>query len=159
MANGTQPMNEANDIPAPKAPPDRAIIVTIVTAIGGLAVGLVAIAIAIVAPLHGSLDNLRSDMREDRAQARADAIRIEERLNAIETHLSAIETSKAPSANTSFYRPLPGATAVESGARGRAAPMPNATQHTRPLSVRNKRDGKAATVDGTRGASYHVSRV
>ena len=49
--------------------------------------GLVAIAVAIV---------------EDRAEARADAIRIEERLNAIENRLTASETSKATSANASF---------------------------------------------------------
>ncbi len=90
-------MDEANDTPPPKAqPPDRAIIVTIVTAIGGLVVGLVAIAFAIAAPLHGSLDNLRSDMREARAEDRADAIRIEERLKAIENRLTAIETSPHP---------------------------------------------------------------
>lgn len=158
MANGTQPMNETNDIPPPKAPPDRAIIVTIVTAIGGLAVGLVAIAIAIVAPLHGSLDSLRSDMREGRAEARADAFRIEERLNAIENRLAAAmphpPTLPLPPAD-----PRRSGCCAESGARGRVAPMLTPSSILAPCRSATSSAVRPPPLTATCGATYHVSRL
>ena len=90
--------NDAN----PKAPSSwLAFIIALVTVVVTVVGALVGIQIASVNPLHGRLDtldanmqagdaatleaiaDLRNDMREDRAAARADAIRIEERLNAI----------------------------------------------------------------------------